>query len=81
MAEQFVQRRLRLLAPLVHQRPAVAAGEQHLGGAGLAVAVGILALAVDVETVVGVLDDRDLEAAGSELGKDFSSKVVLPEPE
>jgi hypothetical protein len=45
------------------------------------VAVGILARAVDVETVVGVLDDRDLEAAGSELGKEFSSKVVLPEPE
>ena len=58
---------LRLVAAhFVHQRPAGAAANQHLGGAGLAMAPGILAGLVQVEAVMGMLDGRDRHAAGHE---------------
>jgi hypothetical protein len=46
-------------APLMHQGPAVVTGKQHFARPGFAVAVGILARPVDIETVVGMLDHRD----------------------
>src|SRR5205085_6241957 len=45
-------------AQLVHQHPAARRGDEHLGGAGVAVTIGVLARLVDVERVVRVLDKR-----------------------
>ena len=45
----------------MHQGPTVVTGEQHLGGPGFAMAVGILARHIDVEGMVRVLDQRDAQ--------------------
>jgi hypothetical protein len=45
------------------------------------VPVGILPRTVDVEAVVGVLDERDAKPASGESGNSFSISVVLPLPE
>ena len=42
----------------MHQRPALAGRDHHLLGAGHAVAMGILARAVNVKAVMGVFDGR-----------------------
>ena len=59
----LVERRLVRAAQLVHQHPAPRRGHQDLGGAGVAVAIGILARLVDVEGVVRVLDERHAQPA------------------
>ena len=53
----------RRAAQLVHQRPAHARAHQHLGAAGRAVAVRVLARLIDVERVMGVLDERHRQPA------------------
>ena len=55
-------------AQFVHQRPAPGRGHQHLGRAGFAVPPGILAGHVDIEFVMGVLDDGDAQACPSKCG-------------
>ena len=56
------QARLRLVAQFMHQRPAARRTDQHLGRAGDAVLIGILAGLVDVEAVMGVLEGRHAQA-------------------
>ena len=46
----------------MHQGPSLAGGHQHFGGARLPVHPGILARHVDIETMVGVLDDGNAKA-------------------
>src|SRR3546814_17452644 len=52
-----------LFRSLVHQRPAVRRGDEHLRGARLAVLVGVLAGGVDVEAVMRMLHGRYPDAA------------------
>jgi len=56
LGKHLVEPGLRRTAQLMHQRPAVARGDQHLGRAGMAVLPAVLPWHVDVEGVVGVLD-------------------------
>jgi len=58
LREQLVHRGLHLGVELAHLGQAVAVGHHHLEGAGLTVAVGVLARHVDVEALVRVLDHR-----------------------
>lgn len=44
-------------------------------------AIGVLALLVDVEVVMRVLDERDPDFTVHERGISFSISVVLPLPE
>src|SRR5260370_301983 len=57
LRQQFGQPRLGGPPQFMHQGPSPAGGHQHLRGARLPVHPGILARHVDIETVVGVLDD------------------------
>src|SRR6185369_9699022 len=57
----FFESRLGRTAQLVHEYPATRGGNQDLGRASLAVAVGVLAFLVHVECMVRVLDQRDLD--------------------
>src|SRR6185295_13276449 len=61
-----LERRLLGAAQLVHQHPAPRRSDEDLGGAGVAMAIGILARLVDVERVVGVLDERHAQPAADE---------------
>ncbi len=65
-AAGVLERRLRLAAQFVKQCPTTHGGDQHFGRAGLAVAPGILAGTIEVEPVVGVLDDRHPPVARGE---------------
>src|SRR5437762_1664911 len=56
-------------AMLVHQRPAAGRGNENLGRARLAMAIGILARLVDVESVMGMLHGGDAQAAAHKLGE------------
>ena len=56
------QPRLAGAAQLVHQGPAPGRGHQNFGRAGLAVSPGILAGHVDIEGMMGVLDDGNAQA-------------------
>src|ERR1051326_881974 len=53
-------------AQLVHQHPAPRRGDQDLGRARMAVAVGVLARLIDVERVMSVLDERYAQPAADE---------------
>src|SRR5438105_2989617 len=64
--ELFLEWWLGCAAQLVHQHPAARRGDEHLGGAGVAVAVGILAGLVDIEGMVRVLDERDPQPGAGE---------------
>ncbi len=68
LLEQRAERGLGLAAQLVDQRPAAGGADQHLGRAGHAVAVRILARLVDIEGVMGVLDRRHREPARDQAG-------------
>jgi hypothetical protein len=76
-----VHRQLGRLLVFAHQRQAAIGGQQHLIGAGLAVAPAVLALAVDIEIMVGMLDDRDAEPAARISVISASTRLVLPAPE
>ena len=52
------------------QRQPLRRGHQHLGRASAAVAVAVLAWAVDVEVLVGMLDHRHPQAAGPQASND-----------
>ena len=62
LCQQFRQPRLAGAAQFMHQRPAPGRGHQHLGRAGLPMHPGILAGHVDIEFVMGMLDDGDAQA-------------------
>ena len=64
------QVRLGCPAHLVHQHPALVRNQQDLPCPGLPVTPGILARLVHVETMVGMLDHRDAQTAGGDLGDD-----------
>ena len=68
--EQLRQSRLGGAAQFVHQRPAPGRGDQHLGGAGLAMHPGVLARHVDIELVMGVLDHGDAQAFFEQMRDD-----------
>ena len=81
LGQQLAQRRLRLAAQFMHQRPARRRADQHFGRAGHAVAMGILARLVEVEAVMRVLErSRPQARARSSRGISLVSSVVLPEP-
>jgi hypothetical protein len=61
-----IERRLSRAAQLVHQHPAARGGDQHFRGAGVAVAIGVLARLVDIERMVRVLDERDAQPGAGE---------------
>ena len=64
-----VDRRLgRCRAARASAPSALRRGDHHLGGAGRAVLVGVLAGLVDVEAVMRVLHGRDADAARDQLG-------------
>ena len=63
LLQQFVERRLGRATQLMHQRIAVRGRDQHLGRAGRAVGVGILAGLVEIKRMVRVLERRDREPA------------------
>ena len=67
LAQQFRQPRLVGAAQFMHQGPAVRRRHQHLGRAGLAVAPGILAGHIDIELVMGMLDDGNAQALRVEM--------------
>src|SRR3546814_4404096 len=69
--------RLGLVAQLVHERPAPPRADHHLGGAGGAVLVGILAGFVDVEGVVRVLHGGDAQAAAHQGWDELHDKRRL----
>ncbi len=73
----LVQGRLCLVAQLVHQDPAPVRCDQHFGGAGFAVPVRILARLVDVEGMVGVLDQRNLQPLRNKTGNEFLDQCGL----
>ncbi len=52
------------------QGPALAAGDEDLGGAGLPVAKAVLAWLVELQVVMCVLDGGDGEAGAGEAGED-----------
>jgi hypothetical protein len=56
-----------LPAQFMHQHPAPAGSDQHFTAAGFAVPVGILSRAVNVKIVVGMFNQRYLEASHYEL--------------
>src|SRR6267378_5849082 len=64
--ELRVERGLGGAAQLVHQHPAARGRDEHFRGAGVAVAVGVLARLVDVERVVRVLDERHAQPGAGE---------------
>ena len=64
--KQVWQCRLRGASQLVHQAPARGGADQDFGRAGMAVAMGIFSRLVNVEVVVGVFDDRYLDAASDQ---------------
>ena len=64
--ELRVERGLGGAAKLVHQHPAARGRDEHLRGAGVAVAIGVLARLVDVERMVRVLDERHAQPGAGE---------------
>ena len=80
LPQQIVDGGLGRLPQLVHQRPAPAGSDQHLGRAGDAVDVGILAGLVDVEAVMGVLDGGNGEAAPDQPRNDLCEQRGLSRP-
>src|SRR3954470_10241640 len=62
----LLEGRLVRAAELVHQHPAPRRSDEDLRGAGVAMAIRILAWLVDVEGVVGVLDERHAQASADE---------------
>src|SRR3546814_940169 len=71
-----------LLAVLVHQRPAVRRGDEHLRGARLSVLVGVLAGGVNVEAVMRMLHGRYPDAARHLLGQqaDHQGRLAAAAP-
>src|SRR5262245_11196691 len=63
LAEQRRERRLGLAPQLAHQSKAAAGGDQHLGGPGHPVRVGVFAGLIDVELVMRVLERRHRKPA------------------
>jgi len=64
--ERFPERQFGFAAQLVHQRPAEARGDEHLAAPCVAVTERVLAPLVDLETVMGVLDQRYPQPARDE---------------
>src|SRR6185436_10934590 len=60
------ERRLVGPAQLVHQHPAPRRSDQHLRGAGVAMAIRVLAWLVYVERVMSVLDERYAQPSADE---------------
>ena len=59
LRQHVVHAGLRRLLVFAHQRHAPVGREQHLVGTGLAVAPAVLAFAIHIKVMVGMLDDRD----------------------
>ena len=62
LCQQYRQPRLGGAAQLAHQRPALAGRHQNFGRTGLAMLPGIFAGHVDIEGMMGVLDDGNAQA-------------------
>src|SRR5688572_9563489 len=78
----LLERRLRGAAQLVHQHPAPRGRDQDLARAGLAMAVGVLSFLVDVESMVGMLDERNTQAALNEARDELldQGRLAAPRP-
>ena len=59
--QHVVHRQLRGTGEFAHQRQTAIRGQHHFIGARLAVAPAVLALVIDIEMVVGMLDHRNAE--------------------
>ena len=77
LLEQCGERGLGFAAQLMHERPTLGRADQHLGRAGHAMGVRILARLVDVEAVMGVLERRYLEPARDDAGDHFGEERGL----
>src|SRR5260221_3994963 len=67
VANQFLERRLRRAAMLVHARRARRRGDHHYRRARRAVTPAVLAGLVDIEGVMRMLQGRDSEAAARQF--------------
>src|SRR5207249_1247211 len=63
LLQERAERRLRLVAQFVHQRPAPLRADEDLGRPGDAMAVGILARLIHIEIMVRVFERRHREPA------------------
>src|SRR5262245_20154831 len=78
---RFLQERFKgglgLAAQLVHDRPPAARSDDHLGGAGHAVRMRILAGLVQVEIMMRVLDRRYSQSATDQARDEFREQRRL----